>query len=63
MTLVAVALVGWTFLAASCGGVITMSVAHADEWPPGATVALVILALVWLGLPTLVFWRRRQRSQ
>jgi hypothetical protein len=55
------ALLVWTFLTGSCAGLIAMSGADSTSggWPVGATIALIILALVWVGLPALVFWRRR----
>lgn len=57
------ALVSWTFLVGSCAGIVTMSGAHTSsgEWPVGATVTLVLLALAWAGVPT-VLWRRRRSA-
>jgi hypothetical protein len=54
---VAVALVCWTFVFGSCAGIVTMSGAHTitGEWPVGATVTLVVLALAWAGVPA-VLW-------
>jgi hypothetical protein len=63
--LITASLVTWTFLAVSCGGIVTMSTADSVEphaWPVGATVALIVLALVWVGVPVLA-WRELRRHR
>ncbi len=58
-------LVAWTFLVASCAGVVSMSGAHSrsGEWPVGATITLLVLGLAWILLPLLLWRRRRARAR
>ena len=54
-------LVAWTFLAGSCAGILAMSGAESTsgDWPVGATVALVLVACVWIIVPIFVWARQR----
>jgi len=57
----------WTFLAGSCAGIVAMSTADNLEphpkWPVGATVALVVIAVVWISGPAMAWRRLRRRAR
>lgn len=57
-------LIGWTILAVSFAGIVAMSAAHSTSggWPAGATVALIIVGLVWALVPAIVWHRHGGRS-
>jgi hypothetical protein len=56
---VATLLIVWTFLGVTCAGIVAMSGAQSrsGEWPVGATVAMIIVGLVWAIAPAIL-WQR-----